>query len=42
VEADGSKGVQGLFMQGSDCGGSAKPGGAPAPALPSLIPGKQK
>jgi lipopolysaccharide export system protein LptA len=42
VESDSSKGVQALFTQGSDCGGSAKPGSAPAPALPSLIPGKQK
>ena len=41
VESDG-RGVHALFIQGSDCGGSAKPGGAPAPALPSLIPGKQK
>jgi lipopolysaccharide export system protein LptA len=41
VESDG-RGVQALFIQGADCGGSAKPGGAPAPALPSLIPGKQK
>src|SRR5215475_5743550 len=41
VESDG-RGVQALFIQGSDCGGSAKPGGAPAPAIPSLIPGKQK
>jgi lipopolysaccharide export system protein LptA len=42
VESDAGK-VQALFIQGSDCGGSAKPpGGAPAPALPSLIPGKQK
>ena len=42
VESDAGR-VQALFIQGSEgCGGSAKPGGAPAPALPSLIPGKQK
>jgi lipopolysaccharide export system protein LptA len=44
VESDAGR-VQALFMQGSEgCGGSAKPPGtvAPAPALPSLIPGKQK
>jgi lipopolysaccharide export system protein LptA len=42
VESDSK--VQALFTQGSEgCGGSSK-GGAPAPApgLPSLIPGKQK
>jgi lipopolysaccharide export system protein LptA len=42
VEADSGKGVQALFSQGNEgCGGSSK-GGAPAPAIPSLIPGKQK
>ncbi|HKU04438.1 MAG TPA: LptA/OstA family protein [Bradyrhizobium sp.] len=43
VESDTGR-VQALFIQGSEgCGGSSK-GGAPAPppALPSLIPGKQK
>jgi lipopolysaccharide export system protein LptA len=41
VESDG-RGVQALFIQGSDCGGSSKGGAAPAPGIPSLIPGKQK
>jgi lipopolysaccharide export system protein LptA len=42
VESDSK--VQALFTQGSEgCGGSSKGGApAPAPALPSLIPGKQK
>jgi lipopolysaccharide export system protein LptA len=41
VESDSGR-VQALFIQGSEgCGGSAK-GGSPAPALPSLTPGKQK
>ena len=44
VESDGTKGVQVLLPQGGNnegCGGSTKPGGAP-PAVPSLLPGKQK
>src|ERR1700741_163471 len=41
VEA-GGRGGQALFIQGSDCGGSAQPGGAPAAGLPSLLSGKQK
>jgi lipopolysaccharide export system protein LptA len=43
VESDSGR-VQALFIQGNEgCGGSSK-GGAPAPppAIPSLIPGKQK
>src|SRR5262245_51327346 len=41
VESDSGR-VQALFVQGNEgCGGSSK-GGAPAPAIPSLIPGKQK
>jgi len=43
VESDGSRGVQVLLPQGGSnegCGGSSK-GGA-APAMPSLLPGKQK
>jgi lipopolysaccharide export system protein LptA len=41
VESDSK--VQALFTQGEGCGGAPK-GGAPAPApgLPSLLPGKQK
>jgi lipopolysaccharide export system protein LptA len=46
VESDGSKGVQVLLPQGGNnegCGGSSKGGApAPAPAIPSLLPGKQK
>ena len=45
VESDGTKGVQGLLLPqggGEGCGGSTKPGAAPAPAIPSLLPGKQK
>ncbi len=39
VESDTGK-VQGMFIQGQDCGSGA--GGAkPAPAIPSLIPGKK-
>ena len=39
VESDSGK-VQGMFIQGQDCGSGA--GGAkPAPAIPSLIPGKK-
>jgi len=42
VESDSGK-VQGMFIQGQDCGsgaGGAKP--APAPVqIPSLIPGKK-
>jgi lipopolysaccharide export system protein LptA len=39
VESDSGK-VQGMFIQGQDCGPGA--GGAkPAPAIPSLIPGKK-
>jgi lipopolysaccharide export system protein LptA len=39
VESDSNK-VQGMFIQGQDCGSGA--GGAkPAPAIPSLIPGKK-
>jgi lipopolysaccharide export system protein LptA len=39
VESDSGK-VQGMFIQGLDCGSGA--GGAkPAPAIPSLIPGKK-
>src|SRR5262249_26909784 len=34
--------VQALFPQGSDCGGSSKGAPSPAPAIPSLLPGKQK
>src|SRR5262249_19036609 len=44
VESDGTKGVQVLLPQGGNnegCGSPAKPGGAP-PAVPSLLPGKQK
>jgi lipopolysaccharide export system protein LptA len=42
VESDSGK-VQGLFIQGQNCGGSAPgPGAAPAPAIPSLIPTKPK
>jgi lipopolysaccharide export system protein LptA len=46
VESDGGKGVQVLLPQGGNnegCGGTSK-GGAPAPtpAIPSLLPGKQK
>jgi len=42
VESETGK-VQALFTQGEGCGGAPK-GGAPAPApgLPSLLPGKQK
>jgi lipopolysaccharide export system protein LptA len=42
VESDSK--VQALFTQGSEgCGGSSKGGpAAPAPGLPSLLPGKQK
>jgi len=42
VESDSGR-VQGLFIQGEGCGGST-PGAppAPAPGIPSLIPGKQK
>ena len=46
VESDGTKGVQVLLPQGGSnegCGGSSKGGApAPAPAIPSLLPGKQK
>ena len=44
VESDGTKGVQALFIQGSEgCGGSSKGGGpGPAAPLPSLLPGKPK
>ncbi|MFO1112235.1 MAG: LptA/OstA family protein [Bradyrhizobium sp.] len=43
VESDSGR-VQALFIQGSEgCGGSSKSGApAPAPVIPSLIPGKQK
>ena len=43
VESDAGR-VQALFIQGSEgCGGSSKGGApAPAPSLPSLLPGKQK
>jgi lipopolysaccharide export system protein LptA len=40
VESDNGK-VQGLFLQGQDCGGGAAPG-RPSPAMPSLIPSKPK
>ena len=40
VESDSGK-VQGLFLQGQDCGGGATPG-RPSPGIPSLIPGKPK
>ena len=39
VESDGGK-VQGMFIQGQDCG-SGSGGAKPAPAIPSLIPGKK-
>ena len=43
VESDSGRGVQALFVQGEGCGGSSKNGApAPAPAIPSLIPGKPK
>jgi lipopolysaccharide export system protein LptA len=38
VESDSGK-VQGLFLQGQGCGGTAA---GPSPAIPSLIPGKPK
>ena len=41
VESDTGK-VQGLFIQGQGCDGSAPASGAPSPGIPSLIPGKQK
>jgi lipopolysaccharide export system protein LptA len=43
VESDSGR-VQALFIQGNEgCGGSSKGGApSPAPAIPSLIPGKQK
>jgi lipopolysaccharide export system protein LptA len=45
VESDSGK-VQGLFIQGQGqgqgCSGSAPGPGSPPPAIPSLIPGKQK
>ena len=41
VESDSGK-VQGLFIQGQGCSGSAPSPGAPGAALPSFIPGKQK
>jgi lipopolysaccharide export system protein LptA len=43
VESDSGR-VQALFIQGSEgCGGSSKGGApAPAPSIPSLLPGKQK
>jgi lipopolysaccharide export system protein LptA len=40
VESDNGK-VQGLFLQGQDCGGGGAPG-RPSPAMPSLIPSKPK
>jgi lipopolysaccharide export system protein LptA len=40
VESDSGK-VQGLFLQGQDCGGGTAPG-RPSPAIPSLIPSKPK
>ena len=39
VESDSGK-VQGMFIQGQDCG-SGTGGAKPAPAIPSLIPGKK-
>jgi lipopolysaccharide export system protein LptA len=39
VESDSGK-VQGMFIQGQDCG-SGSGGSKPAPAIPSLIPGKK-
>jgi lipopolysaccharide export system protein LptA len=39
VESDSGK-VQGMFIQGQDCG-SGSGGAKPAPAIPSLIPGKK-
>jgi lipopolysaccharide export system protein LptA len=39
VESDSNK-VQGMFIQGQDCG-SGSGGAKPAPATPSLIPGKK-
>jgi lipopolysaccharide export system protein LptA len=39
VESDSGK-VQGMFIQGQDCG-SGSAGAKPAPAIPSLIPGKK-
>jgi len=41
VESDSGK-VQGLFNSQGGCGGSAPAAGAPAPGIPSLLPGKQK
>jgi lipopolysaccharide export system protein LptA len=42
VESDSGR-VQALFIQGSEGCGSSKGGApAPAPAIPSLLPGKQK
>jgi lipopolysaccharide export system protein LptA len=41
VESDSGK-VQGLFLQGQDCGGAAATPGRPSPAIPSLIPSKPK
>ncbi len=41
VESDSGK-VQGLFLQGQDCGGGGAAPGHPSPGLPSLIPGKPK
>jgi lipopolysaccharide export system protein LptA len=41
VESDTGR-VQGLFIQGQGCGGSAPAPGAPVPGIPSLIPSKPK
>ena len=41
VESDSGK-VQGLFIQGQGCDGSAPASGTPAPGIPSLIPTKPK
>jgi lipopolysaccharide export system protein LptA len=41
VESDGGK-VQGMFIQGQDCGSGSGSKPAPAPVqIPSLIPGKK-
>ena len=41
VESDSGK-VQGLFLQGQDCGGGGATPGRPSPGIPSLLPGKPK